>query len=139
MRIEFTSHAHRQYKKLPPSLETIIKDKISELSTTPYPHGYKKLAGRNNGYHLRCGDYRIIYYYEDQKKPIYILSIAHRREVYKIWQFVTACYTTPQYVQVKDIYNLASYPPYIRGGDAFGIKNSTISQFPLPRHQAGFL
>lgn len=56
----------------------------------------------------------------------------------KIWQFVVPCYITLHYDQNHNFYHFAPYPPYIRGGDAFGIKNSTISQIPIPRHQAGF-
>jgi mRNA interferase RelE/StbE len=83
MQIELTSHASRQYKKLPPALKEIIKTTIYKLESTPFPIGYKKLTG-GEGYRLRYGDYRIIYYLELKHNRIVIASIAHRREIYKI-------------------------------------------------------
>lgn len=83
MEIKFTSHAYRQYKKLPPSLQLVLKNTISELQKTPFPTGYKKLAGRE-GYRLRYGNYRIIYKIDPKLKQIIIQALAHRREVYKM-------------------------------------------------------
>jgi mRNA interferase RelE/StbE len=38
-----------------------LESRISELTTTPYPPGCKKLKGSPNAYRLRVGDYRVLY------------------------------------------------------------------------------
>ncbi len=83
MKIELTPHAHKQYKKYPTSLQLLFQNTIAKLADTPFPTGYKKLAGRD-GYRIRYGDYRIIYKVDTKQKLITIIAIAHRREIYKI-------------------------------------------------------
>ena len=82
MEILLTPHAFKQLNKLPPPLKAILKSKILTLDLDPFPHGYKKLTGRN-GYRLRYGDYRIIYKISTNKQ-ITIEAVAHRKEIYKI-------------------------------------------------------
>lgn len=82
MDINLSPHAYRQYKKLPLSIQSIIKSTIANLETTPYPANSKKLSNRQ-GYRLRYGNYRIIYEVNKKSKKITILAIAHRRNIYK--------------------------------------------------------
>lgn len=82
MQIILSPHAHRQYKKLPPALQSVIKSTISELNSIPHPVNSKKLSGRP-GYRLRYGNYRIIYEIDSNAKIITILAIAHRRDIYR--------------------------------------------------------
>jgi mRNA interferase RelE/StbE len=43
----------------------------------------KKLAGYEDRYRLRVGDYRIIYEVIDRELIILILGVGHRREIYR--------------------------------------------------------
>ena len=43
----------------------------------------EKLAGSQNAYRLRKGDYRVLYTIDDSVKTVIIYKIAHRREVYR--------------------------------------------------------
>jgi len=42
----------------------------------------KKLLGRE-GYRIRVGDYRILYVINEKERKVEVVSIAHRKEVYR--------------------------------------------------------
>ena len=83
MKIYFSKKAAKEFRHLPPKLKQRVKEMIITLYETPFPRGVKKLKGFPNTYRLRVGDYRIIYKILWEKNEIWILRIAHRREVYK--------------------------------------------------------
>ena len=58
----------------------IIK-KIHALSDEPRPNGCLKLTAEE-GYHIRTGDYRILYRIDDGAKRIFIYRIKHRKDAY---------------------------------------------------------
>jgi mRNA interferase RelE/StbE len=68
-------------------LSSKIHDKVISilisLKEDPLPVGAKKLQGRD-GYRIRVGDYRILYVIDNSRKKVEILSVAHRREVYRL-------------------------------------------------------
>ena len=43
----------------------------------------KKLAGYDDRYRLRVGDYRVIYEVIDQQLVILVVGVGHRREIYR--------------------------------------------------------
>ena len=55
---------------------------IADLEEDPKPVGYKKLKGRD-GYRIRVGDYRIIYKVFDSELIIDIITLGHRKDIYK--------------------------------------------------------
>lgn len=59
-----------------------IKSKINSLKSNPRPPQCLKLTAEE-GYHLRSGDYRILYRIDDKNKMIYIYRIKHRKESYR--------------------------------------------------------
>ena len=80
--IKFTEEARKKIKKLDPQIKLIIKKAVESLSDNPYkgkPLSYE-LAGL---YSLRTSDYRIIYMVKGEELIIIVISIGHRREVYK--------------------------------------------------------
>ncbi|MGB5961958.1 MAG: type II toxin-antitoxin system RelE/ParE family toxin [Coleofasciculaceae cyanobacterium] len=79
--IIYTS-AQKQLKSLPVEISTRIEPKIDALVNEPRPDGCRKLKGKNNRWRIRVGDYRIIYSIDDENLTLYILTVAHRREVY---------------------------------------------------------
>ena len=74
--------ALKQILKLDKQVIPIIKTAIASLCDNPRSYGYKKLKGEN-AYHIRVGDYRIIYEIEDDKIIITVVSVGHRKEIYK--------------------------------------------------------
>ncbi|MGW1766887.1 type II toxin-antitoxin system RelE family toxin [Streptomyces sp. NPDC002073] len=43
----------------------------------------KPLRGRDSRWRLRVGDYRIVYTFEDGLLVVWVLRVAHRREVHR--------------------------------------------------------
>ncbi len=81
-RIEFTTAAARQVKKLPRPARSKVLDAIAALADDPRPHGSRKLTGEDTAWRLRTGDYRVIYEVNDAVLAITVVRTAHRREVY---------------------------------------------------------
>jgi mRNA interferase RelE/StbE len=75
-------YAQKQILKLDKKIIPIIKAAIAELANNPRPYGYKKLKGED-AYRIRVGDYRIIYEINDDIILIIVVSVGHRKDVYK--------------------------------------------------------
>lgn len=81
-RVEFTSTAARQVRKLPRPARDRILDAIEDLGEDPRPHGAKKLVGERTAWRIRIGDYRVLYDVVDSELTVSVVRAAHRREVY---------------------------------------------------------
>ena len=82
-RVEFTTAAARQVRKLPPAVRDRILDAIEDLEDGPRPYGVKKLKGEETAWRIRVGDYRVLYDVIDSQLLVTVIRAAHRREVYK--------------------------------------------------------
>jgi mRNA interferase RelE/StbE len=80
-RIEFSSSAANQLRRLPRTVQGRLTPHIDALAETPRPPGVKKLS--DDTYRIRVGEYRVIYDIADQVLIVLVLSIGHRREVYR--------------------------------------------------------
>ena len=60
-----------------------IYDKLALLEANPRGLDSLKLKGMENQYRIRKGDYRIIYFIDDNEKIIVVTDIAHRKDIYK--------------------------------------------------------
>lgn len=79
--IEYDSKALKQLKKLDKSIAELILDGIEEFASNPILTKIKKLKTSFDGaYRLRIGDYRIVFYQENDL--MLISKIAHRKDVY---------------------------------------------------------
>ena len=81
-RVDFTTAAARQVKKLPRPARDRILDAIEDLADDPRPHGARKLVGEQTAWRIRVGDYRVIYDILDTELTVTVVRAAHRREVY---------------------------------------------------------
>lgn len=82
-RIELTPRAERDLLGLPSHISRRLIPRIDALARQPRPAGVKKLANDEGLYRIRSGDYRIIYQIQDRALLILIVSIGHRRDVYR--------------------------------------------------------
>lgn len=80
--IEIVPKAEKEFLKLTESIQVRVRKKVLLLENNPRPFGCKKLK-ETKYYRLRVGDYRAIYHIDDSSKIVTVLSIAHRKEVYK--------------------------------------------------------
>lgn len=62
---------------------TRLLEKIKSLATQPRPAGSENLAGRSNLYRVRQGNYRVIYFVDDQSRVVDVVKVGHRRDVYR--------------------------------------------------------
>jgi mRNA interferase RelE/StbE len=60
-----------------------IVEKITALTAKPRPHGAEKLAGYEDRYRLRHGNYRIVYLIDDARGELTVFKIGHRKDVYR--------------------------------------------------------
>jgi len=81
-RIEVKQSAAKELGKIPKKELTRILDKISSLSDAPRPEGSIKLTGQEK-YRLRIGKYRVLYSIEDDILTVYVVKVAHRKDVYR--------------------------------------------------------
>ncbi|MGB8491544.1 MAG: type II toxin-antitoxin system RelE/ParE family toxin [Bacteroidales bacterium] len=75
-------YAQKQIMKLDKKVIPGIKTAISGLADNPRPYGYKKLKGED-AYRIRVGDYRVIYEIYDGKIIVTVVSVGHRKDIYK--------------------------------------------------------
>ncbi|GAB3611169.1 type II toxin-antitoxin system RelE/ParE family toxin [Humibacter ginsengiterrae] len=81
-RVDFTTAAARQVKKLPRPARDRVLDAVDDLGEDPRPHGAKKLVGEDTAWRIRVGDYRVIYDIFDEELRVTVIRAAHRREVH---------------------------------------------------------
>lgn len=81
-RVEFTTAAAKEIRKLDLGIRRRILASISELEHNPRPSGCKKLAGESSAWRIRVGDYRVLYEVVDGLLVVTVVRVAHRREVY---------------------------------------------------------
>ena len=74
--------AEKELDRLPSKVQDIIIKKLTLLGENPTPKGVKKLQAKE-GYRIRVGDYRILYIIDESKKKVEIISIAHRKDIYR--------------------------------------------------------
>lgn len=81
-RVEMRPAAVRALRKVEPSARGRIQGAIALLAEDPRPPGAIALQGRP-GLRVRVGEYRIIYAVQDDVLLVVVVTLGHRREVYK--------------------------------------------------------
>ncbi len=82
-RLELKPSAAKSLSKLPRTVQRAIAAVLEELTENPRPRGVTKLAGEEDLYRVRAGDYRVVYTIRDQVLLVLVVRIAHRKEVYR--------------------------------------------------------
>jgi mRNA interferase RelE/StbE len=75
--------AERQLEALAPAIQKRVVRRLLSLRENPRPQGVKKLAGENDLYRIREGDYRIVYTIRDKELIVLVVKIGDRKEVYR--------------------------------------------------------
>ena len=77
--------AVRQLRAIPQPAALTILRALTPLGDDPrrLDADIKKLAGYEDRYRLRVGDYRVIYAVVDQQLIILVLGVGHRRAIYR--------------------------------------------------------
>jgi len=80
-RIEISNQAEKQLKKLPKEKSRRIISALERCRIRPHNH-VERLVGSPH-FKLRVGDYRVILGIYEDVLVILVISVAHRRNVYK--------------------------------------------------------
>lgn len=67
---------------LPPHVRDRIEGRIRDMGRKLEQFPHVRLQGRPE-FRLRAGDYRIIYEFDAAKNELYLVTLGHRREVYR--------------------------------------------------------
>ena len=59
-----------------------IVNRIASLAENPRPIGAVKLSGQER-YRIRQGKYRILYAIRDRELVVFVIRVAHRKDVYR--------------------------------------------------------
>ncbi|NYG56688.1 type II toxin-antitoxin system RelE family toxin [Nocardioides perillae] len=80
-RVELTTAAARQLRRLDPQTGRRIAGAIELLAVDPRPPASRQLRGRP-GFRVRVGDWRVLYTVDDGVLLVVVLRLGHRRDVY---------------------------------------------------------
>lgn len=82
-KIFLSRSSEKALKKIPKHDLRRVLAKLESLKIDPFPDGCKKLEGEAHAFRVRVGVYRIIYDVIGTNLIIFVLKIAHRKEVYR--------------------------------------------------------
>jgi len=82
-RVTFTTGAARQLRKLDPQARRRIQAAIELLGADPRPPAATQLVGGGGEWRVRTGDYRIGYEIHDGELLVLVLTMGHRRDIYR--------------------------------------------------------
>jgi mRNA interferase RelE/StbE len=74
--------AERSLRRIDPQFRPRIRGAIALLAQDPRPPASRRLRGRD-GFRVRIGDYRILYLIKDEVLLVVVVTVGHRRDVYK--------------------------------------------------------
>jgi mRNA interferase RelE/StbE len=81
--VSLAPSARKELRQLPTQDLARVHQKIVHLASNPRPHGSEKLAGSDDVYRFRQGDYRVVYEVDDSVRQVTVLRVRHRREAYR--------------------------------------------------------
>ena len=81
-RIEIKKSAIKELESIPSRDLSRIMERIESLVDDPRPEESQKLSGEDK-YRIRQGNYPILYAIEDDLLIVYVVKVAHRKDVYR--------------------------------------------------------
>ena len=72
-----------EIRRLPKRIKEQVREAIETLAENPTPRAASRLRGRAHAYRIRFGDYRMLYEVHATEIVVYVVGVAHRKEVYK--------------------------------------------------------
>jgi mRNA interferase RelE/StbE len=75
--------AVKAIRKLDRDTQAKVVRLLEALALEPRPVGVVKMAGDDNLWRVRIGDYRVVYEIHDRKLIVLIVRVADRKDVYR--------------------------------------------------------
>lgn len=82
-KVRFARRADKELAALQRDLQERIVHAADALALDPRPASCRKLAGMEDTYRIRVGDYRVLYEIHDNQLLVLVVRVAHRREAYR--------------------------------------------------------
>jgi len=82
-RVVFKPSVEKDLRPLPKSAIERVFRRIELLGSNPFPRQPVKLAGAEQVYRVRVGDYPIVYGVDEKAKQILVHYVRHRRDAYR--------------------------------------------------------
>lgn len=73
----------KDLRALPTSVRKRVLKRIEALADDPLPHGSLKVAGSEQLYRIRVGEYRVVYTVAAGARQVIVYYVRHRRDVYR--------------------------------------------------------
>jgi mRNA interferase RelE/StbE len=70
------------FSRLPPNVRSRIIEKLRLLGRQLDSFSHERLQGRPE-FRIRVGDYRVIYRFDLDSNHLYMVTLGHRRDVYR--------------------------------------------------------
>lgn len=81
--IEWKTSAKKELRKIDKQQIPKILEAVGNLASNPHPSNHKKLLSTEHNFRIRIGNYRVVYFVEDNKLLIEIIRVGHRKDIYK--------------------------------------------------------
>ena len=81
--ISYVPSAAKTIRRLDKSTARRLLEAIDGLAIDPRPPGCIQLKGDRGEFHIRVGDYRVVYDVQNDELVVLVLRVGHRREVYR--------------------------------------------------------
>lgn len=81
--LRLSKRADKQFRGLDANVRKRISAALVLLSQDPRPRNARKVIAPKPLLRVRVGDYRIIYAVRDQELVILVVSLGHRKDVYR--------------------------------------------------------
>ena len=81
-KVYFKDSVEKDFRVIPKKDIKKILQRIKSLTSDPRPSGCEKLTGQER-YRVRQGRYRIVYSIQDTVLTIWIVKVAHRKDIYR--------------------------------------------------------
>jgi len=75
--------AEKEIERLAPKIRRQITRRVLELASNPRPHDVKRLRGYEMTFRVASGEYRIVYEIDDPARTVTVLTVQHRKDVYR--------------------------------------------------------
>jgi mRNA interferase RelE/StbE len=81
--IDYSKQSIRVLRRMPTNTAMLIRSRIETVAQDPFAApGVKKLVGRD-GYRLRVGDWRVLYFLDGQRLRVLVTEIGPRGGIYQ--------------------------------------------------------
>ncbi len=81
--VVISRRAQKEHLAIPSPSYELIERQLVLLGENARPAGCKKLKDRDGAWRVRAGTYRIIYEIDDSRALVTVLTICHRKDVYR--------------------------------------------------------